>query len=51
MKYISSKDQKKKKKDKSILEGAVLALLQAEVKTIVKESIDEAFGDFFKGLK
>ena len=51
MKINDNNQKKKKKKDKSIIEGAVLALIQAELKTIMKETLDEAFGDFFKGLK
>ena len=52
MKNANGKDQKKKKKkDKSIIEGAVLAMIQDELKTFAKEALDEAFGDFFKGLK
>ena len=49
---INDNDQKKKKKkDKSIIEGAVLAMIQAELKAFAKETIDEAFGEFFKELK
>ena len=48
---IDNTQKKKKKEDKSILEGAVLAMIQAELNTIVKKSIDDIFGDFFKDLK
>ncbi len=48
---INDTSKKKKKKDKSIIEGAVLAMIQAELKALAKEAFDEAFGDFFKGLK
>ena len=47
----NSNDKKKKKKDKSIIEGAVLAMIQAELNTLVKQSLDDIFGDYFKGLK
>ena len=45
-----NKNKNKKKKDKSIIEGVVLAMIQAELNTLIKQSLDDAFGDFFKDL-
>ena len=51
MKNNGNNQEKKKKKDKSIIQGAILAMIQAELKAIAKVAFDEAFGEFFKGLK
>lgn len=45
------KKKKKKQKKQSSLEIMIMSMIQSSAKAVIKESLDEIFGDFFKGLK